>query len=941
MRVIRLEVGKKPGVRDRRAEEIARDLELAALAGVTRVTVRTVYQLAGNLRNSELQRLVEEVLLDPIVEELVRPERSATAVDIAPRPGVTDAAAEAVRTAARLLGLEHLAHVSTGRLVRVEGDVDPAALERVAAEVLAHPVIERWAVGAFLPVSFEGSASSGAVATVPLRGADDARRAAISAERRLALDGAEMLAIAEHFAALGRDPTDVELETLAQTWSEHCAHKTFRARIAYREHRADGGLDDAASGVIDDLLATTIRAATERLARPWVRSAFVDNAGVVSFEPGLDVAFKVETHNHPSALEPFGGAHTGVGGVVRDILGVSARPVAVTDVLCFGPLDTPAAALPAGVLPPRRVARGVVAGVADYGNTMGLPTVNGAVLFDPGYLAIPLVYCGALGVAPTGAHPTAPAPDDLVVLLGGATGRDGLRGATFSSMAMDADTGRASGGAVQVGHPLHEKQVLEVVLAARDAGLYHAITDCGAGGLSSAIGEMARALGADVELTRVPLKYPGLEPWEIWLSEAQERMVLAVPAERWDALAALARLHGIGCDPLGTFRRDGRLRLTWEGHVVAELDGTFLHDGMPQRQLTATWTPPPPAPPEPPPASLVAALLARLADPNVASKEGIVRRYDHEVQGGTVVKPWVGVAGDGPGDAAVLALPESPGPNGLALGAGLDPRLGLHDPYAMAWCAVDEALRNVVAVGADPTRVALLDNFCWGDPLDPESLGALVRCARGAHDAALAYGAPFVSGKDSLNNTWVDAAGRRQSIPPTLLISALGHVPDVARAATSALVAPGDAVYLVGLTRPERLPTAEAPAAFAALHGAIAGGLVRACHDLSEGGLLVAAAEMALGGRLGLALDLAAVPRDPSLSPGATALLERPSRLLVEVAPADIDAFEAALDGVVHARVGEVTAAPELVLRGAGPEERVGVEALRHAFAVEGAPRID
>ena len=339
---------------------------------------------------------------------------------------------------------------------------------------------------------------------------------ALNRERGLSLDLAELHAIADHFRTAGRPPTDVELETLAQTWSEHCAHKTFRARITDQDGRS-----------IAPLLQQ-LRTATDSINAPFLRSAFVGNAGIVSFSTGTTIAVKAETHNHPSAIEPFGGANTGVGGVIRDVMGAAHRPIAVTDILCFGPTDLPAERLPEGVLHPRLVEAGVMAGVADYGNKIGLPTVAGAVLYDDGYIANPLVYCGCIGIADDVAPTTGPNVGDLVVVLGGRTGRDGLRGATFSSATMDATTGDVAGASVQIGDPITEKLLIDVL---RDAtGLFTAITDCGAGGLSSAIGEMAEGIGADVDLSGAPLKYPGLRPWEIWLSEAQERMVVAVAA---------------------------------------------------------------------------------------------------------------------------------------------------------------------------------------------------------------------------------------------------------------------------------------------------------------------------------------------------------------------------------------------------------------------------
>jgi phosphoribosylformylglycinamidine synthase len=751
-----------------------------------------------------------------------------------------------------------------------------------------------------------------------------------------------MRAIREEYSRLGRDPTDVELETLAQTWSEHCQHKAFKAEIDYvcrgglPRVLPDGSLRQPPyEEKIHGLLRSYIRAATEWLEPAWVRSAFVDNAGIVAFDDEYEVSFKVETHNHPSALEPFGGANTGVGGVIRDVIGVSARPIANTDVLCFGPLDMAREDMPEGILHPHRIARGVVAGIEDYGNKMGIPTVSGAILYQPDYAANPLVYCGCVGLARQGQHRTDPQPGDLCVALGGRTGRDGIHGATFSSAELTHETGQTVGSVVQIGDPITEKAVLEAVIRARDEGLYSAITDCGAGGFSSAAGEMGKNVGVEVELSDVPLKYPGLYPWEIWLSEAQERMVMAVPRGNLERLQEICTGLDVELTVIGRFTGDGRLRVRYRDEVAADMDMRFVHDGWPLPTLRAEWVPPGfPEPAIAPLENLTPVLLDLLAHPDVASKEAVIRRYDHEVQGATVVKPLVGVANDGPSDAAVLRPLEVGGWQGLALGVGINPHYGLVDPYAMAWAVVDEAVRNVVCVGGDPDRIAVLDNFSWGNPALPDRLGGLVRAAQGCHDVAIAYGTPFISGKDSLNNEYVDPNGQKRAIPPTLLISSMAIVPDVRKAVTMDLKGVGNLIYAVGETRGElgaslyyRLhgamgngvpcPVPDAIVTMRALHQAMARDLVRSCHDLSEGGLAVAAAEMAMGGRLGLEVDVAALPRTPDVDSDAVALFaESNARFLVEVAPEKAAAFEAALAGRPVAQLGRVTDQTVLVVRG-------------------------
>jgi phosphoribosylformylglycinamidine synthase subunit PurSL len=977
--IYRVEVTPQAGQQDSRGENIRRQAESLGIAGIERVAVSDLYFLdcaddTGESSANAAASITQALLCDPVIEDATVVALAGCAtqsalpfIEVSLRPGVTDSVAESLLSAARTLGITALQAAATGQRYTFSSDpstgpLSSSTLAQIAAGLLANEVIQTYTLSRLVDPPFVPVQPVDAtVETIPLAAAADEVLQAISSERRLALDLAEMRAIRDYYQAENREPTDIELEMLAQTWSEHCGHKSFKALVAYEERDASGALIPGSQREIDSLLKTFIQAATETVNRPWVYSAFVDNAGIIAFDDRFDLAFKVETHNHPSALEPFGGANTGVGGVVRDVIGVSARPIANTDILCFGPPDQPLAELPAGVQHPRRTADGVIAGVEDYGNKMGIPTVNGAILYDQGYTANPLVFCGCLGILPHGSHRSTPAPGDLVVVLGGRTGRDGLRGATFSSMEMNHETGQVAGSAVQIGHPIHEKQTLEAIIIARDAGLYSAITDCGAGGLSSAVGEMAEKLGAEIHLERVPLKYPGLRPWEIWLSEAQERMVLAVSPTDWPKLAQICAGLDVEATVLGHFTGDGCVTLFYAGQVVGKLSTAFLHNGIPRRRLTAVWTPPTGngAPSvKPAPQEMRRLLLALLAQPDTRSKEDVVRRYDHEVQGGTVVKPFVGAADSGPSDAAVLALtfrldsfggnaastgaaqadqPEANGRGrnaGVALASGINPHYGILDPYAMAWAAVDEAVRNCVAVGADPDRLALLDNFCWGNPSLPDRLGSLVRCSAGCHDAAVAYAAPFVSGKDSLNNEYTGADGHKQAILGTLLISALALVPDVTRTVTSDLKQPGNWLYLTGLTQDElggsayhRLshntggrapqPVANAPALYRAVHQAIGTGLVRACHDCSEGGLAVAAAEMALGGHLGLDLDLRSAPHVPdAVRTDTLAFAESLGRLLLEVTPADAAPFEAALAGFPVARVGQVRNDDHLVILG-------------------------
>ncbi len=949
------------------------------------LTLRTaqLYQITGTLSSSQVDQLTRQLLVDPVIQE-ARIFRAASAADTAHvvdvffHSGVTDTLAESVITGAQLIGITEIAHVETGQRSLLDSRLRTKEARLIAESLLYNPVIQQYTlynvgtspmvleVAPTLETSQETSASlQSHVVHVPLTNMSDEALLELSKGGLLALNLDEMRTIQGYFRELGREPTDVELETLAQTWSEHCSHKTFRATITYRELDSAGKVQHEET--IHNLLKQYIMRATSEVARPWVVSAFSDNAGIIKFTETHDIAFKVETHNHPSAIEPFGGANTGVGGVIRDVLGVSAQPIACTDVLCFGSSDVDVASLPAGILAPRRIADGVVNGVRDYGNKMGIPTVNGAVLYHSGYTYNPLVFCGCLGLLPHGSHPREAQPGDLVVVLGGRTGRDGIHGATFSSGEMSSEINAQAGTAVQIGAPITEKKVADAIMQARDLGLYSAITDCGAGGFSSAVGEMGAEIGVQVDLAKAPLKYQGLTPWEIWLSEAQERMVLAVPPAKLAQLLEICEIEEVEASIIGTFTGDKRLKVAYHGEVVADLDMAFLHDGRPDRTLDAVWQ----TPTADDIAAYVAqmqraeihsdanasklfhalmnnpsnALLGLLIHPTISSKEEIVRCYDHEVQGSTVLKPLVGSSGNGPGDAAVLQpILDKPSSAGIVLSNGINPLYGLIDPYHMATCAVDEALRNLTAVGGDIERAAILDNFCWGNPADPAQLGSLVRSVKGCYDAAVGFGTPFVSGKDSLNNEY-RADGQRLPVIPTLLISAFGPINDAACTIDMSLKTPGNLLYQIGTTHDElagshyvtlldqaavekRFPRTSIPKVhfkqartiMRTLGSAIRAGMVQACHDLSEGGLAVAAAEMALAGQPGLILDLAKIPHDLKVGKELASTLlfsESATRFLVEVTPKQQATFERFLrqfEVKDFACIGKVTQKASLVI---------------------------
>ena len=892
------------------------------------VKVADLIFLEGELDQDALNKL-HGFLVDPLLQKGSWSEPTTFGTEITYVPGVTDNAAASLLHAAEQLAVP-ITGAATGRRIEFGSSVDADHAEQLIRRIVANPVIERWATTPIEPTFHTAGKSTGTAQTVPLAGHSLDRLIEIGHDRKLALDPEELLVIQQHFDQLGRPPTDVELETLAQTWSEHCAHKTFRADIS-----TDDGEDRLS-------LIDMLRHCTNAIDAPFVKSAFIGNAGIVGFHDDVTLALKAETHNHPSAVEPFGGANTGVGGVIRDVLGIAHRPVAVIDILCFGPPDTPLSEVPEGALHPRRIREGVIDGVADYGNKIGLPTVAGAILYDPGYTTNPLVFAGCIGTAREWTLHDGPFPGDRVIVLGGRTGRDGIRGATFSSLTMDATTGAVAGASVQIGDPIVEKLLIDVLVGAEH--LFTAITDCGAGGLSSAIGEMAEGVGADVELDHVPLKYPGLDPWEIWLSEAQERMVIAVDPANLEELQDRCAYYGVELADLGHFTGDSLLTVRSGGTPVLQLSTEFLHGGRPQRKMTATM-------PRPLRGEYISrtladpkdALLRLLSHRNIASKAAAIHRYDHEVLGATAVRPLIGRLTDAPADGVVIADPTDTA--GFAIGIGVNPWWGLHDPEAMAYGAVDEAIRNVVAVGADPDQVALLDNFSWGDPRRESTLGELVAAVDGCCAAAMAYRAPFVSGKDSLNNEYTGSDGHRHSVPPTLVITAIAHVPDADQLVTPELAQPGNALVLLGTTSREfagshldliygeptnrnevgcvPAPDPDAPVRYRRLHQAISEGLVWSCHDVSEGGLAVALAEMCIAGRLGA--EVTVLPHDNVV---ASLFSESQSRLIVEVAQADVPRF----GDVMHDKVlviGSVTDHGQLTMPGVGS---IDVEDLANAF---------
>lgn len=977
----RIEVRPKPGQPDPRASSLRR---AAAALGVTLKGVETasVYLIEGPFSNRDLHRIVESLLSNPVTElaSLVTPppRAGASTVEVHPLPGVMDPAAQSVQDAIReLLGID--ARASTGVRYDLQG-VAPDQARLLAQRVLANPVIHQITTGPYHPAHLPtGHHYALHLRRVPIRDLSDDQLLKMSREAHLFLSLDEMRAIRDEYRTLNREPTDIELETLAQTWSEHCVHKTLKSTVRYREDGESRGRPVAASLAsrpghtlnpdgsitIRNLLKCTIAAATHELIAEgidWTLSVFKDNSGVVALDDRWAVNIKVETHNRPSAIEPYGGAATGVGGCIRDVIatGLGARPIANTDVFCVAHPTREDGSLPPGTLPPRRILTDITAGVRDYGNRMGIPTVNGAVAFDDRYIGNPLVFCGCVGLLPRALINGEARPGDRIIALGGRTGRDGIHGATFSSAELESSAATEFAHAVQIGNAIEEKRLLEAIMRAREGlpgtrrPLYNAITDCGAGGFSSAVGEMGSQLGAEVHLDRAPLKYAGLSYTEIWISEAQERMILAVPAENVAALRRICDEEHVELADLGHFGTPSAdLVLFYDNTEVGRLPMRFIHEGIPTPTREAVWRESAPAEvsandraaaSRPTPVrDVTSSLLALLAHPSIASKHWLIRQYDHEVQGNTVVKPLCGPSGRGPSDAAVLE--PVPGTNrGVAIGCGLqtavgDPAIG-GDPYEMALAAIDECVRNLVCVGADPSRIAILDNFCWPSCEKPENLAALVRACWGCYDGAKAYRTPFVSGKDSLNNQlrYTDPATGQAcviEIPPTLLITGLGLVPSIERATTSDAKRAGNVLVLIGETTGElggsiygsmsgknagaipRVSLTRGPGTAKAVAAIVGQGLAASAHDCSEGGLLVALAEMLMGS----ASDEAALGLDVGVSGTlaleALAFAESPSRYVLEIMPGDLSRVRECVRH--HAPAGdEIPVTPLGTLTGTG-----------------------
>lgn len=941
-------------------------------------------ELAETPHDDEVSNLAQTIFTDEVTEYFLtdtNPENLDynLVLEIKFKPGVTDNPAHAAMDAISIYNpnLAKKMSIYTGFLYFIQGDLTKDEAIKLGKDLLGNDLLNSFEVylkDEFTSKRFENNKipkvhmERQAVKEIDLS-LPIAQLKELSDKSCWALSTQELEQVIQYYqrqdvqhrrAELGlpKNPTDVEIEIIAQSWSEHCKHKIFAANISYDEFVTSG--HKIGSKRIQSLYKTYIKKATNDIKSKrkldWLISVFTDNAGIVRFDPKLDLCIKVETHNSPSALDPYGGALTGILGVNRDILGcgIGAKPVANTDVFCFAheSMIENGVKLPSGLKHPKRILDGVHQGVEDGGNKSGIPTVNGSIFYDDDYAGKPLVYVGTVGVMPqqTQHYPSSAQKEqgqgDLVVMVGGRIGADGIHGATFSSLELDENSPAT---AVQIGDPLTQKKALDFLIAARDQGLYTSVTDNGAGGLSSSVGEMAeKAGGVELDLAKAPVKYPGLSPYELMISESQERMTFAVSPKKIDAFLTLASDFGVEATVLGEFNQSGFLTVKYDGAIVGELEMHFLHESLIPMELAASlediqnpyqqskWHLKKFLKERQETASEIKILLAR---PNIQSKEKLVRRYDHEVQAATVVKPFMG-KNSGPSDAGVIWLAPHGGDekNAVAISNGLAPLHSHLDAYEMAQLSVDEAVRNAVATGADPDQMVLLDNFCWPDPVvstnNPDGkhkMAQLVRACEALYDVTTTYGMPFVSGKDSMKNDYrgVDANGNpvKISVPPTVLITCMGRIPDVEKVMTTDFKNVGDLIYLIGPNY-EKLdyceytrtfdeefevftPTFDAKEnldRYRRIYQASKLSLLESCHDISEGGAITAILESAFGEGLGVNLKF-----DDELDFRTQLFSEGNARFIVSVNPKNRAAFEKAFHDSTF--LGEVTSSPEVIIK--------------------------
>jgi len=946
----RIEVGFKENVIDALGNSIKKRIIEDLKIKVDSVNTVDAYTIDSNSSSDELKILGKELFSDTVIQNFSVNKNIAKdfdwIIEVGFKPGVTDNVGKTAKEAIEDIIKRKIDGVYTSRQYIIKGKLNKKDAEKIASGLLANQLIERWEI-----LDFKEWKEKGIKPTIPVvkiiqepkvseieLEVSDKELTRISKEGTLALSLEEMKAIRDYYRnkkvlderkklALTSKPTDVELEALAQTWSEHCKHKIFNATIDY--------FDGNKESKINSLFKIFIRKSTEEIGSDFLVSVFKDNAGVIKFNDEWNLAMKVETHNSPSALDPYGGALTGIVGVNRDPLGtgIGSKLIFNTDVFCFASpfYEKP---LPPRLMHPKRIFEGVRKGVEHGGNKSGIPTVNGSIVFDDRFLGKPLVYCGTCGIMPSKingreTHLKIIKPNDLAIMCGGRIGKDGIHGATFSSEELHEGSPAT---AVQIGDPITQKKMLDFLLEARDLDLYRTLTDNGAGGLSSSIGELAQISGGcEIYLDKCPLKYTGLNPWEILLSEAQERMTVVVDPEKLDKFLKLAKRRGVESTVVGKFIGNGKFHALYKDKTVAYLDMKFLHEGAPQMKLKAVWSKPVHEELNIKcPSDLTELLKIVLGRLNTCSKEYVVRQYDHEVQGGSVVKPLTGLKNDGPSDAAIIR-PLLDSMEGVVVSHGICPRYSDIDTYNMAACAMDEAVRNYVAVGGSLEHAAALDNFCWCDPIKSEKaldgefkLAQLVRACQSLYDCTTYYKIPLISGKDSMKNDYT-IGDVKISIPPTLLVSVIGKINDSKKAVTMDVKKEGDTVYILGLTKNElggseyyaihnkignNAPTVDLERQlklYKALNKAMEQGLVSSCHDCSDGGLGVALAESAFAGELGMNIYLKKIPVDNVNRNDSILFSESQGRFVITVKPENVKRFEEIMKQNAFANIGTVT----------------------------------
>ncbi|MCC2547329.1 phosphoribosylformylglycinamidine synthase [Hymenobacter sp. BT175] len=964
----------KPGQHDGEGQRVAEAASRHLNLNTGRVQSTALYTVRYPVSDDELRNFAQSCLQDPVLHDVALDEfrhdpAFKSYILVAKLPGVTDDEGISAQNALgdflnRPLDT-HTQHIFSKRLYFLEHDLPEPDLRRLAQELLGNKLINRFETGPITQIRDytprPGGGAEVVTELVPLAGLSDEELVQLSKANLYALNLAEMQAVRSHYlsiraereaAGLPTDPTDCELEIIAQTWSEHCKHKEFSAVIKYTD------ADTGEAFEVDSLFKTYIKNATAEVDRQlrangndWLIKVFSDNAGAVRINPDSLFVWKVETHNSPSAIDPYGGAITGILGNNRDPLATGiggARLLFNTNVLCFGNPEFNGTLL-SNQLHPRRIFEGVRKGIEDGGNKSGVPTVNGAIVFDDRYAGKPLVYCGTGAVMPMqlaglDSWEKKIDPQDRIIMAGGRVGKDGIHGATFSSIELD-ETSPAT--AVQIGSPITQKLAMDFLILASRRGLIKCSTDNGAGGLSSSIGELATISGgAVVELEKVPLKYAGLRPWEIFVSESQERFTLAVEPGKLGALLELGREMEVELTDIGYFTDNGLLDVRFDDKPVAYLHMEFLHEGVPRKVLEAEWTRPEALEPTLPADLDYTDVLTRLLGSlNICSRESVIRQYDHEVKGRTIIKPLMGATGQAPQDAAVVRF-NFESWEGVAVSNGILPRFGDLDAYHMSAGAFDEAVRQIVAVGgklpnlsySDGTFWSVNDNFCVPDSVyDPVTnpdgkfkLAKLVRMCQALRDATAAYCIPLTSGKDSMKNDF-KADGVKISVPPTVLYSMTAKIEDVRRTITSDFKQEGDVVYLLGETYDElggsefyqlfgelganvpKVRFEEAKALYILIGQANEQRLIQSCHDLSDGGLAVALAEATFGYGFGAEVELPA----GALSLTAQLFAESHSRFVATVAPEDVVAFERHF-GLRATRLGRVTADGQLTFRHGG-----------------------